>query len=128
MIPTPTVAGLHLCHDVTIDMDRHEITLTRAFHSLSTPIHPNLARHFWAFAELFGPIGKGNLTLTLMTLDEQRVFYAFRHPIEFSNRFSPIHFRLNLLLLCRLAPSFKPSRRQAVVSSPVVQPRFLVAP
>lgn len=96
MIPAPTVAGLHLCHDVQIDMDRHEITLTRAFHSLSTPIHPNYASPFWAFVELYGPIGKGILTLTLMTLDEQKMFYVFKHPIEFRDRFSPVYFRLNL--------------------------------
>ena len=30
MIPVPTVAGPHLCHDVHIDMDRHEIRLIGA--------------------------------------------------------------------------------------------------
>src|SRR5665213_3682611 len=34
---------------------------------------------------------------------------------------------ISLLLLCLLGSLFKPSRRQAVASSPVVEPRFLVA-
>jgi hypothetical protein len=96
MLPTPIVAGLHVCHGVDIDMQRHEITLTRAFHRLSSPIHPDRASVFWTFAELYGPIGRGTLTLMLMTLDEQHVIYSFKHPIEFGDRFSPIYFRLDV--------------------------------
>lgn len=96
MIPAPTVAGLHACHGANIDMHRFEFTLTRAFHELSSPIHPNDATSFWAFAELYGPIGKGVLTLALLPLDQQEVVYGFKHPIEFKDRFSPIYFRLHL--------------------------------
>jgi hypothetical protein len=96
MIPAPTVAGLHVCHGVDIDLSRHEFTLTRSFHELSSPIHPNYGNGFWTIAELYGPIGKGTLTLTLMTLDQQRMVYGFKHSIEFKNRFSPVYFRLNI--------------------------------
>jgi hypothetical protein len=96
MIPIPTVAGLHISHGIIIDMQRYEVTLTRAFHELSSRIHPNDATSFWAFAELYGPIGKGVVTLALLPLDQHGVVYGFKHPIEFKDRFSPIYFRLHL--------------------------------
>jgi len=96
MIPAPIVAGLHVCHGVDIDMQRHEITLTRAFHELTSPIHPKYAKPFRVFAEIYGPIGRGVLTVMLMPLNQERVVYAFKHTIEFKDRFSPIYFRLDL--------------------------------
>jgi hypothetical protein len=96
MIPAPTVAGLQLCHDVAIDMDRHEITLTRIFRNFDTPIHPDLSTHFWAFATIYGPLGQGKLTVVVEALDNQEVVFFLQTPIEFTDRFSPVYLKLNM--------------------------------
>lgn len=94
MIPAPTVAGLHVCHDVQIDMDRHEITLTRIFRNLVSPT--NETSQFWAFAIISGPLGRGNLRLRIMDLDQETLVYEFQHPIDFRDRLSPVYLKLNL--------------------------------
>jgi hypothetical protein len=96
MIPAPTIAGLHVCHDVTINLDRREITLTRGFRNLVTPVHPALTKPFWAFAEIYGPLGEGSLQLIISTLDVPEVVYDFRHKIEFKDRLSPVYLNLHM--------------------------------
>jgi len=96
MIPSPIVTGLHVCHDVNIDEVTKEVTLTRIFYDLPSPIYPDLTRPFWAFASMHGPIGSGTLSFFVMTLDEQTIVYSLEHPIEFKDRFSAAYFRLKL--------------------------------
>jgi len=96
MIPAPTVAGLHVCHDVQIDMDRHEITLTRIFRNLVSRTDGTQTSPFWAFAIIAGPLGRGNLRLRIMDLDLETLVYEFQHPIDFRDRLSPVYLKLNL--------------------------------
>ena len=94
MIPSPIVTGLHVCHNVIIDEVTKEVTLARIFYDLSSPIYPSVTQPFWAFASMHGPIGKGQLQVRVLTLDEHDVIYAMKHPIEFKDRFSAVYLRL----------------------------------
>ena len=94
MIPSPIVTGLHVCHDLIIDEVTKEVTLTRIFYDLPSPIYPSVTRPFWAFASIHGPIGRGQLSVHILTLDGHDVIYAMNHPIEFKDRFSEAFLRL----------------------------------
>ena len=96
MIPAPTVAGLHHCHDVTIDIASREVTLTRSFHEIAIPLNSMVAHPFWTYAEVYGPIATGNLTLMALSLDDHEVVFAFRHPIEFNDRFIPVCLKFDM--------------------------------
>jgi hypothetical protein len=95
MIPLPTVVGLHVCHDVSIDLS-HEVTMTRVFRDFTTPLHPKTTHPFRAFAAIYGPLGRGSLQVTISTLDRPEVVYDFRHTIEFKDRLSPVYLNLNM--------------------------------
>ena len=124
MIPTPTVAGLHVCHDAQIDMDRHEITLRKSFRNLETPLHPSYAAPFWAFAEIYGPLGRCNLQVTISTLDVPQVVYEFRHRIEFNDRLSPVYLNLNMGH-CRF-PRLEKYEMMVIVDGDIIAQRVFV--
>ena len=96
MVPQPVVNGLHVCQAVLIDVASREVTLTRSFRNLTTPVYPRVTSPFWAYAELYGPVAKGNLSLQVLAIDKQEMVYAFKHPVEFKDRFEPVYLRLNM--------------------------------
>jgi hypothetical protein len=102
-------------------MDRHEITLTRIFRNLVTPIHPNRANPFWAFATIFGVLGRGKLQVIVSALDQPEVVYDFRHPIEFKERLSPIYLKLDLAY-CRF-PREGPYEIMLIVDGDIIAQR-----
>jgi len=41
-------------------------------------------------------VAKGNLTLQVLALDKQEMVYAFKHSVEFKDRFEPVFLKLNM--------------------------------
>ena len=91
MIPATTVASLHVCHDVTIDLASREVTLARIFYEIATPIYPSNSKPFWAFVERYGPIGRGKLEVIVYALDDQQALYYLQDKIDFADRLSPVY-------------------------------------
>ncbi len=125
MIPAPTVAGLHLCRDVQIAMDRHEITLTRIFRHLNTPLYPATASPFWAFATIYGPVGQGRLRVVIEALDNDELIFHLQTPIAFTGRLSPVYLNLNMAH-CRFPRAAEYEIMVWVDTDIVAQQRFLV--
>ena len=70
--------------------------MARIFHEIATPIYPSNSKPFWAFAELYGPMGRGKLEVVIYALDDQQVLYYLQDKIDFAGRLSPVYLKLNM--------------------------------
>jgi hypothetical protein len=96
MIPAPVAVGLHLCHNLVVQPDTHDVTLTRVFRILRTPLHPSTIRPFSAFASIHGPEGRGILRVAIFRAHDQDVLYSMSNPVEFRDRFTPVYLTLRM--------------------------------
>lgn len=96
MTPEPVAVGLHLCHDLTVHEHTLEVSLSRIFRTLRSPLYPATAPPFWAFASVHGPVAQGTFHLAIYRVSNGGLVYALKHPIHFPDRFTPVYIRVQV--------------------------------
>src|SRR5260370_31684277 len=108
----PTVVGLKLCQHAIVQENTRNVTLVNCFRKLAFATFPALARTFTVSAVLTNGLGDGELSLSMMSLEDLEDVWTHSWKATFHDPLRELWF----LMPVAACPFPKPGRYQMGLS------------